>query len=68
MWNWGDMMLMLISAFGCLALFISQANEILDRLPRLFAAWHKVVGSGGNQQGHIPEGLDGNSSKRSDDH
>ncbi|MDA2808013.1 hypothetical protein [Nocardiopsis suaedae] len=67
MWNWGDMMVMLISAFGCLTLFISQVNEILERLPRLFAAWRKAVGSVRDQQCQIHDEPEGNSVSRPDD-
>ncbi|MCD2465412.1 hypothetical protein MBT42_17795 [Streptomyces sp. MBT42] len=40
--SWDDIALLILAAAGCTTLLLSQAGELLSRLPALIRAWHEV--------------------------
>ncbi|MFD9246358.1 hypothetical protein ACFV0D_31415 [Streptomyces sp. NPDC059556] len=40
--SWDDIALLILAAAGCTTLLLSQAAELLSRLPALIRAWHEV--------------------------
>ncbi|WP_037707945.1 hypothetical protein [Streptomyces griseus] len=49
--NWDSVLLTVLAVSGCVTLLLTQADDILTRLPRLIRAWRNVRGElrdGGN--------------------
>ncbi|MET9930814.1 MULTISPECIES: hypothetical protein [unclassified Streptomyces] len=40
--SWDDIALLILAAFGCTALLLTQLGELLARLPALIRSWHEV--------------------------
>ncbi|AYN41690.1 hypothetical protein D9753_25610 [Streptomyces dangxiongensis] len=52
--KWDDVSLVILAAFGCVTLLLTQISEVLSRLPQIIRAWRQVrqelsggTGSGG---------------------
>ncbi|PBC76990.1 hypothetical protein BX265_1713 [Streptomyces sp. TLI_235] len=40
--SWDRVSLIVLSAFGCLTLLLTQLGEVLGRLPQIIHAWREV--------------------------
>ncbi|KAA8884271.1 hypothetical protein F3087_34165 [Nocardia colli] len=40
--NWESASLLILAAFGCLTLALTQIGEVLAKLPPIIRAWHEV--------------------------
>lgn len=40
--NWDDISLVILAAFGCLTLLLTQVSEVLSKLPQIIRAWRQV--------------------------
>jgi len=40
--NWDDLSLIILAAFGCLTLLLTQIGEVLSKLPQIIRAWRQV--------------------------
>lgn len=40
--NWDDLSLVILAAFGCLTLLLTQVSEVLGKLPQIIRAWRQV--------------------------
>lgn len=61
--KWDDVTLVILAAFGCATLVLTQISEVLSRLPQIIRAWRQVRhelrgGTDPGSQGH-PAGCTG---------
>ncbi|WKX69940.1 hypothetical protein [Streptomyces sp. XD-27] len=40
--KWDDVTLIILAAFGCVTLLLTQISEVLSRLPQIIRAWRQV--------------------------
>ncbi|MFK0183338.1 hypothetical protein ACIQV1_03890 [Streptomyces rubiginosohelvolus] len=40
--SWDNLSLVILAAFGCLTLFLTQVSEVLSKLPQIIRAWRQV--------------------------
>ncbi|MFJ1783931.1 hypothetical protein ACIOML_06390 [Streptomyces anulatus] len=40
--NWDNLSLVILAAFGCLTLLLTQVSEVLAKLPQIIRAWRQV--------------------------
>ncbi|OCC07659.1 hypothetical protein [Streptomyces sp. PTY087I2] len=40
--NWDNLSLVILAAFGCLTLLLTQVSEVLAKLPQIIRAWRRV--------------------------
>lgn len=40
--NWDNVTLVILAAFGCVMLLLTQIAEVLSKLPEIIRAWHEV--------------------------
>ncbi|WP_328913041.1 MULTISPECIES: hypothetical protein [unclassified Streptomyces] len=40
--KWDDITLVILAAFGCITLLLTQISEVLSRLPQIIRAWRQV--------------------------
>lgn len=40
--KWDEMTLVILAAFGCVTLLLTQITEVLSRLPQIIRAWRQV--------------------------
>ncbi|MGW3117761.1 hypothetical protein ACWDBW_11540 [Streptomyces sp. NPDC001107] len=40
--KWDDVTLVILAAFGCVTLLLTQITEVLSRLPQIIRAWRQV--------------------------
>ncbi|WP_137989736.1 hypothetical protein [Streptomyces vilmorinianum] len=40
--KWDDVTLVILAAFGCVTLLLTQVSEVLSRLPQIIRAWRQV--------------------------
>ncbi|MBT2400041.1 hypothetical protein [Streptomyces sp. ISL-100] len=40
--KWDDLTLLILAAFGCVTLLLTQISEVLSRLPQIIRAWRQV--------------------------
>ncbi|MFD5317253.1 hypothetical protein [Streptomyces sp. NPDC127098] len=40
--KWDDVTLVILAAFGCFTLLLTQVSEVLSRLPQIIRAWRQV--------------------------
>jgi hypothetical protein len=55
--KWDDVTLVILAAFGCVMLLLTQVSEVLSRLPQIIRAWRQVRqelngGAGSGSQNH----------------
>lgn len=40
--SWDNLSLIILAAFGCLTLLLTQVGEVLSKLPQIIRAWRQV--------------------------
>ncbi|MBT2524827.1 hypothetical protein J7E91_05100 [Streptomyces sp. ISL-99] len=40
--KWDEVTLVILAAFGCVTLLLTQISEVLSRLPQIIRAWRQV--------------------------
>lgn len=40
--SWDNVTLVILAAFGCVMLLLTQIAEVLSKLPEIIRAWHEV--------------------------
>ncbi|MGW1152618.1 hypothetical protein ACWD7B_31515 [Streptomyces rubiginosohelvolus] len=40
--NWDNLSLVILAAFGCLTLLLTQVSEVLAKLPQIIRVWRQV--------------------------
>lgn len=40
--SWDNLSLIILAAFGCLTLLLTQVGEVLSKLPQIIRAWRRV--------------------------
>lgn len=40
--SWDNLSLVILAAFGCLTLLLTQVSEVLSKLPQIIRAWRQV--------------------------
>ncbi|MEU2871346.1 hypothetical protein ABZ769_19350 [Streptomyces olivoreticuli] len=40
--SWDDLTLIILAAFGCFTLLLTQISEVLSKLPQIIHAWQQV--------------------------
>jgi len=40
--SWDNLSLIILAAFGCLTLLLTQVSEVLSKLPQIIRAWRHV--------------------------
>ncbi|MET3987440.1 hypothetical protein [Streptomyces sp. PvR034] len=40
--SWDELSLIILAAFGCLTLLLTQVSEVLAKLPQIIRAWRQV--------------------------
>ncbi|CAL9404878.1 hypothetical protein SUDANB58_01523 [Streptomyces sp. enrichment culture] len=40
--KWDDVTLIILAAFGCITLLLTQISEVLAKLPQIIRAWRQV--------------------------
>ncbi|MFE2596264.1 hypothetical protein ACFXCZ_07115 [Streptomyces sp. NPDC059396] len=61
--SWDDVALVILAAFGCLMLLLTQISEVLSKLPQIIRAWRQVRhelrgGTNEGSQGPSAPGID----------
>ncbi|ONI53611.1 hypothetical protein DDV98_06540 [Streptomyces sp. IB2014 011-12] len=52
--NWDNLSLVILAAFGCLTLLLTQVSEVLAKLPEIIRAWRQVRNE--FRGGGVPDG------------
>lgn len=50
--SWDNLSLVILAAFGCLTLLLTQMGEVLSKLPQIIRAWRQVRNELRNGAGH----------------
>lgn len=50
--SWDDLSLIILAAFGCLTLLLTQVSEVLSKLPQIIRAWRQIQNELRNEASH----------------
>lgn len=56
--SWDNVTLVILAAFGCVTLLLTQIAEVLSKLPEIIRAWHEVRRTLQAGPGNLPEAQD----------